>query len=359
MLFDSLQLQRGPAWRNRFALAPLTNTQSHDDGRLSEAEARWLEMRAQGGFGLVMTCATYVHSTGRAFPGQLGLASDEHAATLAPLAQKLRDQGAVSAIQLHHGGLRCPAELVGGGQPVAPSPHEGSGARAMTTAEVEDITRAFIESAVRAEKAGFDGVELHGAHGYLLAQFLSPKYNRRDDQYGGALENRARLLFDIVAGIRDRCGPNFQLGVRLSPERFGMQMAEAKEVAEELMTSGNVDYLDMSLWDVDKRPEGEADDAPSLLSHFTGLRRGACRLGAAGKIRNAEQARRALEAGLDFVTIGRAAILHFDFPRLVEADPRFEPVATPVSPSYLESQGLSPAFVQYMRRWDGFVEDED
>jgi 2,4-dienoyl-CoA reductase-like NADH-dependent reductase (Old Yellow Enzyme family) len=221
------------------------------------------------------------------------------------------------------------------------------------------MTQAFIDSALRAEKAGFDGVELHGAHGYLLAQFLSPKYNRRTDRYGGAVENRARLLFDVISGIRERCGSNFQLGVRLSPERFGMQLEEAKELAEQLMTSGDVDYLDVSLWDFEKRPEGQDESAPSLLSHFTSLRRGGCRLGGAGKIRSAELARQALEAGLDFVTVGRAAILHFDFPRLVEADPEFEPVATPVSPSYLESQGLSPAFVQYMRRWDGFVGDED
>ena len=89
--------------------------------------------------------------------------------------------------------------------------------------EVKQLRDDFIAAAVRSQQAGYDGVEIHGAHGYIVCQFLSELYNRRDDEYGGTLENRARLLFEIVNGIRQACGPEFLLGVRLSPERFGIR----------------------------------------------------------------------------------------------------------------------------------------
>jgi 2,4-dienoyl-CoA reductase-like NADH-dependent reductase (Old Yellow Enzyme family) len=114
----------------------------------------------------------------------------------------------------------------------------------------------------------------------------------------------------------------------------------------------------MSLWDAFKLPEEEDERHKSLMAHFTELPRGATMLGAAGKIRSGPDAQRALEAGLDFVLIGRAAILHHDFPLRVRADAAFEPVATPVSAAYLRGEGLGPAFVSYMRTWKGFVEEE-
>ena len=105
---------------------------------------------------------------------------------------------------LHHAGMRSPAELIGE-PPLCPSDNEETGARAMTTEEVEQLREDFIVAAERAEKAGFEGVEIHGAHGYILAQFLSGKINQRQDQYGGSLENRGRLIRDIIDGVRHRC----------------------------------------------------------------------------------------------------------------------------------------------------------
>ena len=190
-VFDPLTFIRGPAMKNRFALAPLTNSQSHADGQLSEDEFRWLVMRARGGFGLTMTCAAHVQAIGQGFPGQLGAFSDDHLEGLTRLAAAIREQASVAVIQLHHAGMRSPAELIGG-QPVCPSEEAEFGARALTGGEVERLIEDFVEAAVRAERAGFDGVELHGAHGYVLAQFLSPAVNRRTDRYGGSAENRAR-----------------------------------------------------------------------------------------------------------------------------------------------------------------------
>lgn len=355
-LFEPLTLKRGPAWKNRFMLAPLTNTQSHADGRLSDDEFRWLTMRAEGGFGLTMTCASHVQRIGQGFPGQLGCWDDMHIEGLSRLAAALNAQGTHSVVQLHHAGIRSPKDLIGE-PPVGPSDNAETGARALTLDEVHRLRDDFIAAARRAEKAGFHGAELHGAHGYILCAFLSPEINQRQDAYGGSLENRSRLLFEIVDGVRAACGPNFSLGVRLSPERFGMKLLEIAEVAQRLMREDNIEYLDMSLWDVFKEPEDPALKGRSLASYFTSLDRGHVRLGAAGKLTTGEGVRRAMEAGLDYVVIGRAAILHHDFPKRVEANADFRPTPNPVTPDYLRTEGLGEAFVGYMRSWKGFVAD--
>jgi 2,4-dienoyl-CoA reductase-like NADH-dependent reductase (Old Yellow Enzyme family) len=355
-LFEPLTLARGPALKNRFVLAPLTNMQSHADGTLSDDEYRWLCKRAEGGFGLVMTCAAHVQASGVGFPGQLGIFGNEHVAGLTRLAAGLTGHGAHAVAQLYHGGMRSPRALIGRA-PQCPSDDAETGAQAMTADEVKTAIDDFVSAARRAERAGFDGVEVHGAHGYLVCQFLSPDINRREDAYGGPLEHRARFLFEIVDGIRAACGPRFGLGVRLSPERFGMRLDEIRDVAGRLMREGRIDYLDLSLWDVFKEPNDEAFKGRSLLSCFSDLPRHGVRLGAAGKISTGADAARALAGGLDFVIIGRAAILHHDLPRRIAADPAFEPVALPVSAEYLRGEGLSDSFIGYMRSWKGFVED--
>ena len=221
---------------------------------------------------------------------------------------------------------------------------------------MEQLRDDYVEAAVRAEQAGFDGVEIHGAHGYMITQFLSSETNRREDRYGGDLENRSRLLFEIIEGVRARTGARFQLGLRLSPERYGVRLAEARATAQRVMAEGKIDYLDMSLWNAFKPPVEEAFKDRPLAAWFADLDRGAVRLGAAGTITTPQDARSLLDAGYDFVLLGRAAILHHDYPERLRRDIDFQPVASPVTPEYLAGEGLSPAFVRYMQTsFKGFV----
>ncbi len=339
-------------------LAPLTNCQSHPDGTLSDEEFHWLTKRAEGGFGLVMTCAAHVQRVGQGFPGQLGVWSDDHIPGLTRLAAKIKAEGSASSVQLHHAGIRSPAALIGQ-QPVGPSEDAETGSRALTTGEVEQLIEDFVAAAVRAEKAGFDGVELHGAHGYILCAFQSPETNRRDDRYGGSAQNRARIVLEIIKGVREHTRPDFQLGLRLSPERFGLRLPEQLALAEQVLTGGALDYLDMSLWDCFKAPV-DADYAQKpLIDWFAALPRGATKLGAAGKLMKGADARRLAEHGADFAILGRAAVLHHDYPRKFAADPDFHPIALPVTRAYLRSEGLSPVFVEYMNNWKGFVAAEE
>ena len=252
--------------------------------------------------------------------------------------------------------MRSPSELIGT-NPVCPSYNQKTGARAMTLAEVRQLKEDFIGAAVRAKACGYDGVEVHGAHGYIISQFLSREINHRKDDYGGSLENRSRLLFEIIDGIREACGSGFLLGIRLSPERFGMDLEEIKTICKQLVSGSKIDFLDLSLWDVFKYPEDPDYGDKTLLSHFTDLHLGSVKLTVAGKIRTAEDVQQTLEKGVDFVTIGRSAILHHDFPLQVINDPDFKPVELPVSIHYLKKEGLGETFIQYMNRWPGFVEN--
>lgn len=353
----ALQFQCGVTLKNRFMLAPLTNQQSHENGQLSDEEYKWLTLRAAGGFGLVMTCASHVQAIGKGFSGQLGIFSDDLIKGHQKLAAAIKGYGSLAVIQLHHAGMRSPEELIHQ-KPVCPSDNEKTNARGLSLQEVKQLRDDFISAAVRAKKCGYNGVEVHGAHGYILTQFLSADINKRADEYGGSLENRSRLLFEIVDGIRAKCGDGFLLGVRLSPERFGMDLQEVKTISQQLIDDHSIDFLDISLWDCFKMPEDEKYQDQSLLAHFTSLNLQHVKLTAAGKIRTGKDVSTMLHAGVDFVTVGRSGILHHDFPTKVIENPKFEPIETPVSKQYLSNEGLSENFVTYMGRWPDFVLEE-
>ena len=144
-LFEPLAFTRGKPMKNRFMLAPLTNSQSLPDGRISAEEQRWLTLRAQGGFGLVSTCAAHVQAIGQGFPGQLGVFGDQHVDGLRGLSQALTAEGAVALVQLHHAGIRAPKELTGH-VPVGPSDDPKTGARALTTDEVDQVIEDFVRA---------------------------------------------------------------------------------------------------------------------------------------------------------------------------------------------------------------------
>ena len=354
-LFQPLTFNCGTTLKNRFMLAPLTNTQSHVDGKLSDDEYRWLTMRAQGGFGLTMTCAAHVQAVGQGFPGQLGVFSDDHLEGLTKLANGIKAENSLAVVQLHHAGMRSPADLIGQA-PVCPSDHADTSAVGLSSEGVQQLIEDFICGAERAEKAGFDGVEVHGAHGYILAQFLSGTINQRQDQFGGCIENRMRPITEIINGIRTRCRPDFLLGLRLSPERFDVHLPDIIEVAKNVLSAGKIDFLDMSLWDSFKEPEDQAFKGRTLLSYFTELERGTIALGIAGKLRNPEEVNQAMAADIDFVMLGRAAILHHDFPRQMKEDVNFTPIRNPVTADHLRKEGLGEAFITYMSGWKGFVQ---
>ncbi|TDW48111.1 2,4-dienoyl-CoA reductase-like NADH-dependent reductase (Old Yellow Enzyme family) [Flavobacterium sp. 270] len=352
-LFKPLTLLHGPAMRNRFMLAPLTNQQSEYDGRASEYDQLWIEQLANGGYGLVQTCATTVESGGIAFARQLGIHSDAHLPGLSKMAKAISNGGGLSAVQLHHAGHRANPQL--GGIPAPASNGVVPDTNAITTEEVERIRDSFITAAKRAQLAGFDGVAVHGAFGWILSEFMSPYLNNRKDKYGGSLQNRARFTIEVIEGIRKACGPDFQIGWRLSIERYGLRLEELREVTAEIFDREMIDYLDLALWDSAQMVQEGKFQGKTMLSVFTELNRKGVRLGTAGKIMSAQRAGELLDEGCDFVLIGRAGILQQDFPLQVAANPFYESPKLPVKAEYLRQRGLSERFINHLRGWQTFV----
>ena len=355
-LNNSIVFPCGLSMKNRFMLAPLTNTQSFEDGKLSDDEFTWLTLRAKGNFGITMSCASHVQEIGKGFPGQLGIFDDKHIDGLKRLTDEIRKYESLSVAQLHHAGMRSPEDIIGE-KPVCPSADEETKSRSLSNKEVNFLRDDFINAAVRAKKSGYDGVELHGAHGYILCQFLSSSINKREDEYGGSLENRSRIIFEIIDGIRSECGKDFLLGIRLSAERFGIKLTESKTLCQKLIDDEKIDFLDISLWDSFKDPVEEEHKDKTLLQHFTELNRKEVLLTVAGNIRTGEDVDKIISSDVDFVTIGRAAILHHDFPNKVLENQEFIPIDTPSPKEHLRKEGLSEKFIEYLKVFKGFVEE--
>ena len=365
MVFSMLHEQwhlRGRTVRNRSVLAAMTNKQSHDDGTISDKEARWLEMRAEGGFGIVTTCAANVLPDGKAWDGELGIYDDSHIPGLSGLTDRLHAAGALALCQIFHGGYRCTSRLTGR-QPVSAADvsldiPDFEPARAMTTREVYECIEAFAEAARRCEAAGFDGVEIHGAHTYLITQFLSRELNTRTDEFGGTLENRYRFLSQIVRRCRERTSDRFIVGVRLSPgvplPHAGMSFDETREILPWLEADG-VDFVHLSLRDAAGRdvPKKGFPSGAEAISATRRVLSDSVRVIACGGVVSKGQADAVLAHGADAVAVARIAIGHAHWPRLI-AD-GVEPAPPPYTREHLAGEGLSPVFLDYMARWPGFM----
>ena len=207
LLDQPITLRCGVILPNRIVLAPLTNTQSNTDGTLHDDEFRWLTRRA-GSFGLVSTCAAYVSEEGHAWVGQLGISNDIHIPGLTRLANAITLAGSIPIIQLHHGGKKADQA------PQKISTVDSDGVVGASNTDIERIISEFATAAKRAQKAGFAGVEIHGANGYIFTQFLAPADNPRNDEYGGSIENRARFLLETVKAVRSATSSDFMVNVR-------------------------------------------------------------------------------------------------------------------------------------------------
>ncbi len=355
---SSFRLPRtGTVLRNRTVLAAMTNKQSAEDGTLSHAEIQWLVRRAAGGFGITTTAATHVTEGGKSWSGEMGVWSDHHLPGLTRLADGIRAAGSISLAQLFHGGRRAPREYTGV-QPVSASAMPGDerteAARALSADEVESLVEAFIAAAVRCARAGLDGVELHGAHGYLISQFLGTRTNRRADRWGGDLPGRAQFLQAIVEGIRAATGPDFLIAVRLSPQLpdIGITLKDSEALAP-LVAGWGVDLVHVSCWDVAIRAE---DDNRTFTRRFRAALGPAVPLISTGGIWSRSDAHFTLEEGADLVGVARAGIGHPDWPQQLMAG-TVEPARPPFTPAQLAAADLSPPFIDYMRRWKGFVTD--
>ena len=260
--------------RNRVMMAPMTTWAANEDLTISDAEVAYYRARVQG-VGMVLTGCTHVMANGIGFTHEFAAVDDRYTASLKKLAQAAKSGGAPAILQIFHAGNKALPELTPDGDVVAPSavPVAASGfapaqtPRALTEPEILEIIAAFGATTRRAIEAGFDGVELHGAHGFLIQNFLSPATNQRDDQWGGSPENRRHLALAVVAEVKrvaaEHAGGDFVLGMRLSPEEAGgYGLGDTFATIEALIDAG-VDYIHASLGDsVNQRPHDDPEGVP-------------------------------------------------------------------------------------------------
>jgi NADPH2 dehydrogenase len=242
-LFSEYEL-KGFLIKNRIVMPPMVCFGwAGRDGLVTEEHVRHYEARAEGGVGLIIIEATCVHPGGRLADSQLGLWDDNQVAGFARLAEACHRHGARVLVQIHHAGFKASKDVTE--VRIAPSDYSEKDvtARALTIDEIHGLQKDFIAAAVRAKEAGLDGVELHGAHGYLISQFLSPIVNKREDDYGGSLENRTRFVTEMIAGIKQRVGEDFIVGCRMGGNEPSLE--NGMEIAR-LLEKHGVDLLHVS-----------------------------------------------------------------------------------------------------------------
>ena len=322
MLFDPLVL-RSVTLRNRIGVSPMCQYSS-EDGFATDWHLVHLGSRAVGGAGLVMTEATAVEERGRISPRDLGLWKDEHVALLARAARFVREHGAAAGIQLAHAGRKGSTARpwegggplpvsAGGWRPVAPSAEAFDDGfnepEALSEAGITEVVAAFGKAAGRAREAGFQAVEVHAAHGYLLHEFLSPVANHRDDRWGGSFENRTRLVLEVVRAVRGEWPDELPLFVRISSTDWlgaaGWDIGDSVALARKLRDEG-VDLVDCSSGGI--APRVRIDVGPGYQTAFAARVRAEAKIATAavGLITAAVQAEQVLRAGqADLVFLAR------------------------------------------------------
>lgn len=243
-------LINGLALSNRFIRSATWTGMASKEGASTSRLSRLMAGLAQGGVGLIMTGHAYIRAEGQAGPWQLGVHHDELIPGLKEMTRAVHDAGGRIALQIAHAGLFARHNITGLPQ-LAPTELECYGdspIKAMTADDISSTVKAFGEAALRAKKAGFDGIQVHAAHGYLLSQFLSPAFNRRCDRYGGPVENRARILLEVLTEIRGKVGGEFPVMVKMNSRDFmegGLRLEESVK-AGQLLEQNGVDAIELS-----------------------------------------------------------------------------------------------------------------
>lgn len=323
-LFAPLALVPGLILKNRVVMAPMTTWASNDDGTVSDEEDAYYRRRAQD-VGLVITGCTHVQPNGVGFTGEFAAYDDTFIPSLRKLAMAAKSGGAPAILQIFHAGVKTLPALVA--DVVAASAVSGQGGpfadaivpRALEDGEIVEVINAFAAATRRAIAAGFDGIELHGAHGFLLQNFFSPNSNVRTDQWGGSLENRMRFPLAVVAAVNAAIAKHadrpFALGYRITMEEGfdgGLQLADSLALVTQLV-NGGVSYIHASLGSVlEQRPANASADASitSILRDHIGER---VPLIAAGQVKTPTQAEDALDEGLSLVAVGQGLVINPDW----------------------------------------------
>lgn len=323
-IFETLALAPGLTLRNRLVMSPMTTWSANDDGTVSDQEVDYYRARVKD-VGLVITGCTHVQANGVGFTGEFASYDDSFLPSLTKLAVAAKSGGAPAILQIFHAGVKTTPDLSDDIVAASAVPGEAgpfSAAvtpRALSDAEVVDIIVAFGEATRRAIEAGFDGVEIHGAHGFIPQNFYSPHSNTRDDRWGGTLEKRLGFPLALVEDVRrvvaEHATQPFVIGYRISPDEpndDGLRINDTLVLVERLIEAG-IDYLHVSLPDALHATPVDDPDGTLIVTVMTHHVAGRVPVIAAGQVRTPAQARDAIAAGLSLVALGQALVMDPDW----------------------------------------------
>ena len=248
-LFERTSIN-GMSLANRFVRSATWEGLAGKDGAVTDRLMDMMVELARGEVGLIISGYTFVSPEGQSNPGQLGVYDDRFVPGLRDMVRAVHSAGGKIALQVVHGGCSANPDL-SGREPIGPSAREQNGRPTCSAAskkDIVDLVASFARAAGRAKEAGFDAVQIHAAHGFLLSQFLSPAFNRRTDEYGGSIEKRARLLLEVMKDVREAVGPQYPVLVKLNSEDFldgGMTREEAVQVSS-MLEKASVDAIEFS-----------------------------------------------------------------------------------------------------------------
>ncbi|KZC84205.1 oxidoreductase [Neisseria flavescens] len=344
-LFQTYTLNNGVTIKNRLVVAPMTHFGSQADGLISDQERTFLNNRA-GDMGLFITAATLVQKDGKAFHGQPEATGEHCLDSLKETAQILQQQGAKAILQIHHGGSKAIDDLLDGLDKISASASEAEHAREATAEEVEALIASYAQAADLALRAGFDGVEIHGANGYLIQQFYSAQSNRRNDQWGGSLENRMRFplaVIDAVVAVREKHQRNdFIIGYRFSPEEpgdDGLTMTETGALIDALVQKP-LQYLHVSLWEFDKKIRRGGNTAQTRMQFIHERINGKLPLIGVGNLFTADQILAAYETGwAEFIALGKTVMINPHIATQIR-EGREDEIETQLDPTRADHYGL-------------------
>ena len=344
-LFQTYTLNNGVTIKNRLVVAPMTHLGSQTDGLISDQERTFLSNRA-GDMGMFITAATLVQKDGKAFHGQPEATGEHCLDSLKETAQILQQQGAKAILQIHHGGSKAIDELLDGLDKISASASEAEHAREATAAEVEALIASYAQAADLALRAGFDGVEIHGANTYLIQQFYSAQSNRRNDQWGGSLENRMRFplaVIDAVVAVREKHQrDDFIIGYRFSPEEpgdDGLTMTETGALIDALVQKP-LQYLHVSLWEFDKKIRRGGDTAQTRMQFIHERINGKLPLIGVGNLFTADQILAAYETGwAEFIALGKTVMINPHIATQIR-EGREDEIETQLDPTRADHYGL-------------------
>lgn len=330
-LFETFTFKNGVTLKNRVVMAPMTTWSSNDDYTVSDEELTYYQKRVNG-VGLVITGCTHVQPNGIGFTNEFAAYDDKFIPSLRKLAGAAKSGGAPAILQIFHGGNKALPALTPNGEVVSSSALETEASdfapsvlpRELSHDEILEVIHAFGETTRRAIEAGFDGVEIHGAHGFLLQNFFSPFFNRREDEWGGSLENRLRFPLAVVQEIKNvikkHATKPFILGYRISPDEHqtgGLRMKDTYELINRLIEA-NVDYVYASLANaLSSKPVDSKDDKTylELIAEHVNNR---VPVIAAGSMVTADDVKTALDKGLSLAAIGHTLIMNPDWVEKVQ-----------------------------------------